>query len=58
MAVGEQANTQAIYTKGQGLPAGSLDAPANRRIVALVHAAERGEGGGMKGRELLAALGG
>lgn len=33
-----------------------LDAPANRRIVALVHAAERGEGGGMKGRELLAAL--
>jgi 2-dehydropantoate 2-reductase len=33
-----------------------LDAPANRRIVALMHAAERGDGGGMGGRELLAAL--
>ena len=33
-----------------------LDAPANQRIVALVHAAERGGGEGMKGRRLLAAL--
>ena len=33
-----------------------LDAPANRRIVALVHAAERGDGGGMSGEALLAAL--
>jgi 2-dehydropantoate 2-reductase len=33
-----------------------LDAPANRRIVALVHAAERGDGEGMKGKRLLAAL--
>lgn len=33
-----------------------LDAPANRRIVALVHEAEQGRAGGMKGKELLAAL--
>jgi 2-dehydropantoate 2-reductase len=33
-----------------------LDAPANRRIVALVHAAEQGNGGGMSGKDLLAAL--
>lgn len=33
-----------------------LDAPANRRIVALVHAAERGELGPMGGKDLLAAL--
>lgn len=33
-----------------------LDAPANRRIAALVHGAERGDGGGVKGKELLAAL--
>jgi 2-dehydropantoate 2-reductase len=33
-----------------------LDAPANRRIVALVHDAEQGRAGGMKGKELLAAL--
>lgn len=33
-----------------------MDAPANRRIVALVRAAERGEGVGMKGSELLTAL--
>jgi 2-dehydropantoate 2-reductase len=35
---------------------GGLDAPANRRIVALVHDAEQGRAGGMKGTELLAAL--
>ena len=35
---------------------GGLDAPANRRIVGLMHAAERGDGVGMKGRELLTAL--
>ncbi len=33
-----------------------LDAPANRRIVALVHDAEQGRAAGMKGKELLAAL--
>nr|WP_314624898.1 2-dehydropantoate 2-reductase [uncultured Noviherbaspirillum sp.] len=33
-----------------------LDAPANRRIVALVHEAEQGKGGGMNGKDLLAAL--
>lgn len=33
-----------------------VDAPANRRIVALVHAAERGEARGMSGKDLLAAL--
>ena len=33
-----------------------LDAPANKRIVALVHAAEQGRAGGMMGKELLAAL--
>ena len=33
-----------------------LDAPANRRIVALVREAEQGRAGGMKGKELLAAL--
>jgi len=33
-----------------------LDAPANRRIVALVHAAELDEGGGISGKALLAAL--
>lgn len=33
-----------------------LDAPANRRIAALVHAVEEGRKGAMGGRELLAAL--
>jgi 2-dehydropantoate 2-reductase len=33
-----------------------MDAPANRRIVGLMHVAERGDGVGMKGRELLTAL--
>ena len=33
-----------------------LDAPANRRIVALVREAEQGRAGGMKGKKLLAAL--
>jgi 2-dehydropantoate 2-reductase len=33
-----------------------LDAPANRRIVALVHEAEQGKAGGISGKALLGAL--
>ena len=33
-----------------------LDAPANRRIVALVHQAQQGKDGGIRSRDLLAAL--
>ena len=33
-----------------------LDAPANRRIVALVHQAQQGKAGGIRSRDLLAAL--
>jgi 2-dehydropantoate 2-reductase len=43
----------AVVTLAQSV---GLDAPANRRIVDLVHAAEKGESQAMAGKGLLMAL--
>jgi 2-dehydropantoate 2-reductase len=51
--------TEVDYLNGAVVKLGEsvgLEAPANKRIVALVHAAEEGRAGAMSAKELLAAL--